>query len=87
MARVLIAGCGDLGAVLGSRLVRAGHVVWGLRRQPGHLPPVLRPLQADLQRPEDLAVLPRAHCAAVPVSGFSTTVYISSCVLYAPASQ
>ncbi|MFM8358488.1 MAG: NAD-dependent epimerase/dehydratase family protein [Verrucomicrobiota bacterium] len=68
--RVLIAGCGYLGLEAGRRLARAGHEVWGLRRHPG---PVLaawqsagiRPLAADLTRPETLAPLPRAFEAVV----------------------
>mgnify|MGYP002725889414 CR=1 FL=1 len=34
MARILIAGCGYLGAALGRRLFGASHEVWGLRRGP-----------------------------------------------------
>lgn len=58
MARVLIAGCGDLGSRLGERLRAQGHVVWGLRRSVALLPVGLEPIPADLLRPESL-VLPR----------------------------
>lgn len=55
---ILIAGCGDVGCRLGRRLTAAGHEVWGLRRNPGGLPEGLRPLAADLTRPETLRGLP-----------------------------
>ncbi len=58
MSNVLIAGCGDVGGLLGSRLVRSGHTVWGLRRQTEFLPSALRPIAADLACPSDLAALP-----------------------------
>ena len=51
MAKVLIAGCGDVGSALGERLLGAGHTVRGLRRQADALPPGILPLQADLERP------------------------------------
>ncbi len=58
MARVLIAGCGDVGSLLGSELVAAGHQVWGLKRNPVNLPAGLSPLAADLTQPESLRNLP-----------------------------
>ncbi len=51
MARILIAGCGELGSSLGRRLAAAGHQVWGLRRQIEHLPATILPLAADLTDP------------------------------------
>lgn len=57
-ARVLIAGCGDVGTELGRRLAAGGHAVWGLRRRPQGLPPPIRPLAADLADPATLAALP-----------------------------
>lgn len=59
MTKVLIAGCGDVGSALGIRLVGAGDVVWGLRRRVQSLPSPIRPVGADLQRPEDLSELPQ----------------------------
>ena len=41
MARILIAGCGDIGTTLGLSLNAAGHRVWGLKRRPDDLPPAL----------------------------------------------
>jgi nucleoside-diphosphate-sugar epimerase len=58
MARVLIAGCGYVGAALAECLVAEGHVVWGLRRDPKGLPPAVRPLAADLTDPGTLRNLP-----------------------------
>lgn len=58
MAKVLIAGCGDVGIELGSRLAADGHVVWGLRRSSGRLPEPLRAVQADLGDPQSLESLP-----------------------------
>lgn len=47
-ARVLIAGCGDVGCALALRLCAAGHAVTGLRRRAGVLPPGVEALAADL---------------------------------------
>jgi nucleoside-diphosphate-sugar epimerase len=58
--RILIAGCGDVGAALGVELATGGHEVWGLRRDPAGLPAAIRPLHADLTRPATLIGLPRA---------------------------
>lgn len=60
MARILIAGCGDLGTALGQNLHAAGHDVWGLKRQPSDLPPTIHPLAADLTDPATLDRLPTA---------------------------
>ncbi len=60
MARILIAGCGYTGSVLGERLVASGHEVWGLRRSavaPGDTS--FSCLEGDLTDPESLRqVLP-----------------------------
>ncbi len=58
MARTLIAGCGDVGCALGTRLAAHGHEVWGLRRDVSALPPAIRPLAADLTQPATLRDLP-----------------------------
>jgi nucleoside-diphosphate-sugar epimerase len=60
MARVLIAGCGYTGIALGIQLANEGHVVWGLRRRPEVLPPIVHPLKADLCDPGSLASIPTA---------------------------
>lgn len=57
--RVLIAGCGDVGGVLASALLRDGHVVYGLKRDPSSLPTGVRGVQADLLRGDTLVSLPK----------------------------
>lgn len=78
MARILIAGCGDIGTTLGLSLHAAGHRVWGLKRRPDDLPSALEPLAADLADPASLTGLPPAldyivYSAAA--AGFSEALY------------
>ena len=56
--RVLIAGCGDVGSVLAASLLRDGHTVFGLKRDPSGLPEGVRRVQADLLQSETLEDLP-----------------------------
>jgi nucleoside-diphosphate-sugar epimerase len=55
---VLVAGCGYVGGALAGRLAAEGHAVWGMRRNPQHLPPGVTPFAADLGRPSTLRQLP-----------------------------
>lgn len=48
--RILIAGCGLVGGLLGVRLAAQGHEVWGIRRT-GNLPSPIRPIRLDLAAP------------------------------------
>lgn len=48
MAKVLIIGCGYVGAALGEKLAAQGHHVWGMRRNPDNLPDSIKPLRADV---------------------------------------
>ena len=61
--RVLIVGCGYVGVPLGAELVRLGHEVFGLRRNPAAEAELkaagIQPLVGDVTRPETLAKLPR----------------------------
>ena len=61
--RVLIVGCGYVGVPLGAELVRLGHEVFGLRRNPAAENELkaagIQPLIGDVTRPEMLATLPR----------------------------
>lgn len=56
--RILIAGCGDVGSVLAVALLRAGHVVYGLKRDTSSLPEGVKAIQADLTDPDTLKDLP-----------------------------
>ena len=58
MARILIAGCGDVGTHLGTILADHGHKVWGLRRHPEILPQQIQPLAGDLADTKTLSQLP-----------------------------
>jgi len=58
MARVLIAGCGDVGTTLGRALVEESHGVWGLRRHVASLPDGILPIVADLGLAASLTDLP-----------------------------
>jgi nucleoside-diphosphate-sugar epimerase len=69
MARILIAGCGYVGAALGELLAAESHTVWGLRRRPLSLPPDIRPIEADLAAPPTLKELP---------SGLDSVFYMAS---------
>jgi len=57
-ARVLIAGCGDVGMRVAHRLLARGDEVWALRRGAGDGASGIRWLQGDLTRPETLRDLP-----------------------------
>jgi nucleoside-diphosphate-sugar epimerase len=61
--RVLIVGCGYVGVPLGAELVRLGHEVFGLRRNPvseNELKAAgIQWLTGDVTKPETLAKLPR----------------------------
>ena len=56
--RILIAGCGDIGTRLGRLLIKEGHQVWGMRRNPTELPEEFSPIAADVSQPLDPSVLP-----------------------------
>jgi nucleoside-diphosphate-sugar epimerase len=58
MARVVIAGCGYVGTVLGQDLVSERHEVFGLRRDPSGLQGGIHPVAADFSQRESLLVLP-----------------------------
>ena len=66
--RVLIAGCGYVGSELGLRLIRAGHEVRGLRRDPGRLPKGIRPVAVDLMDPVLETRLPHVDHVVYAVS-------------------
>ena len=57
MARILIAGCGDIGTAAGRLLVSDGHEVTGLKRQPPRTADCIKYIKADLTCPDDLLSL------------------------------
>lgn len=60
--RVLIVGCGYVGVPLGAELIKQGHEVFGVRRTAGRevelLAAGIKPLAADITKPDDLVKLP-----------------------------
>lgn len=64
---LLLAGCGDLGAALGQRMIERGWRATGLRRHPENLPEGLAPLSIDLTDPE-AAALPRADATVITLT-------------------
>ncbi|MGH0036726.1 MAG: NAD-dependent epimerase/dehydratase family protein [Myxococcota bacterium] len=67
--KILIAGCGDVGSALATRLLADRHEVFGLRRRVDALPPGLGRVAADLARPETLGSLPRDLDVVVYAAG------------------
>lgn len=58
--RILIAGCGDVGSILATMLLRDGHTVFGLKRDTSSLPDGVQAIQADLTNSSTLTNLPQA---------------------------
>lgn len=58
MKRILIAGCGDIGVLLGRHYRGSGDDVYGLRRHIEKLPGHIKPVKADLADPASLSGLP-----------------------------
>ena len=78
MARILIAGCGDVGGELARQLAGAGHRVFGLRRNAAALPPEVEPVAADLADPATLGRLPadvEALVYTAAAGGFGDDAY------------
>jgi nucleoside-diphosphate-sugar epimerase len=78
MARVLIAGCGDVGSALGLILAADGDQVLGLRRHPERLPAPIVPVRADLFTGDGLAAAAEGVTAlvyAAAADGFSDDEY------------
>ena len=73
-ARVLIAGCGFVGAPLAARLAQRGCDVFALRRSEAVAPRGVRPVRADLARIETLGVLPEAIDVIVYMAGPSAPI-------------
>jgi nucleoside-diphosphate-sugar epimerase len=65
MSRILIAGCGYVGAALARLLVDDGDEVFGLKRSPDGLPDGVEPVAADVTDPASLDHLPSGLHALV----------------------
>jgi nucleoside-diphosphate-sugar epimerase len=63
--KILLAGCGDLGLRVASRLLAQGAEVWALRRRPPQSSSAIHWLAADLAVPDSLRTLPQGITAAV----------------------
>lgn len=63
MPKILIVGCGDLGAAIASRL--SNYEVIGLRRSGQALPPPMQTIQADVTQPSTLSGLKDLNPAIV----------------------
>lgn len=61
MAKILIVGCGDLGAAIALRLQQAQHEVIGLRISSKPLPAGIARIQADVTAPDSLHALITLH--------------------------
>jgi len=81
VARVLIAGCGDVGTAVGLRLAADGHEVRGLRRRPDALPAPIVPCRGDLASGDGLEAAARGVELAVyaaAADAFSDEAYRSA---------
>jgi nucleoside-diphosphate-sugar epimerase len=58
VARIVIAGCGDVGSAAGLLLANDGHEVFGIRRRIGNAPSAITMLAADLCDEQALQSLP-----------------------------
>lgn len=58
MMNILIAGYGDIGKKVGEKLLRAGHRVYGLKRNATSITGATIPISADLSQPLARGVLP-----------------------------
>ena len=61
MAKVLMIGCGDLGAAIATRLFNAGHMLTGVRIGSQALPHGMRTIQADVTLPNTLSPIERLN--------------------------
>jgi len=76
MANILIAGCGDIGCLLGEQLSQQGHSVFGLRRNVDALPECIQPIEANLTTPIDHLPLNIDYVFYMASAGKSKTTLI-----------
>jgi nucleoside-diphosphate-sugar epimerase len=78
LARIVIAGCGDIGKATGALLVADGNEVFGIRRSQAAIAPGIELVAADLCEPDQLRSLPSAIDVliyAAAADGFSDQAY------------
>ena len=78
VARMVIAGCGDIGSATGSLLAADGHEVFGIRRSSDPVAAGITPIAADLCEPSTLQSLPNAIDVliyAAAADGFDDEAY------------
>lgn len=78
VARIIIAGCGDVGSAAGALLVADGHEVFGIRRRSGLIAPGISSIVADLCEPQTLQSLPASVDVliyAAAADGFDDQAY------------
>ena len=76
--RILIAGCGHIGAQTGLQLHNKGHKVFGLKRNVSSIPSEINPIGADISQPVDAGVLPTNIDQVIYIlaaSGFNEQAY------------
>ena len=85
MAKVLMIGCGDLGAAIATRLFNAGHMLTGVRRGSQALPHGMQTIQADVTLPNTLSPLeslnPNIIIYCVSAGGSTDAQYHAAYVL------
>jgi nucleoside-diphosphate-sugar epimerase len=78
VARILIAGCGDLGTAAGALLVADGHEVFGVRRRAGPIGEGIIAVSADMCEASSLQALPvdvETLIYTAAADGFSDDAY------------
>ena len=83
LARIVIAGCGDLGTAAGTLLNGDGHEVFGVRRRSGPIADGITPICADLGEPSQLQALPADVAVLIysaAADGFTDDAYQSAYV-------
>ena len=79
MAKILIIGCGDLGAAIATRLFNTNHMLIGVRKSSQLLPHGMQTIQADVTQENALAMLenvqPNIIIYCVSAGGATDTQY------------
>jgi nucleoside-diphosphate-sugar epimerase len=78
VSKILIVGCGYVGTQAGVALARAGHEVWGVRRNARFVPRPIKAVAADIADPGGLASLPDPVDAVVLAAGLQAEPDLSA---------